>query len=69
MKKTILKYCEKEPQVSINLEKTDKLLEIRIKDNGIGIDKKYLTQIFDKFYHKKFLLNFVGHLLNLYNNQ
>lgn len=45
-----LKYCEKEPVVSINLSETDNLLSIIIKDNGIGIDKKYQSQIFDKFF-------------------
>lgn len=45
-----LKYCEKAPEVQIDLMKTNKLLEIKIKDNGIGIDKKFQSQIFDKFF-------------------
>lgn len=45
-----LKYCEKAPIVNIILEEKNKHLNIIIKDNGIGIDNKYQSQIFDKFF-------------------
>lgn len=45
-----LKYCKKIPIVDIHLTKKDNIVTIKIKDNGIGIDKKYLSQIFDKFF-------------------
>ena len=45
-----IKYCEKEPNVTIDLRKLDKFVHLTIKDNGIGISKKHLQHIFDKFY-------------------
>lgn len=45
-----VKYCEKKPEitVSLSLEKTN--LKIDFADNGIGIQNKNLSFIFDKFY-------------------
>jgi two-component system, OmpR family, phosphate regulon sensor histidine kinase PhoR len=45
-----VKYCEKEPQIEIDIQKTKKLLQIRFTDNGIGISKKYRKKIFNRFY-------------------
>jgi two-component system phosphate regulon sensor histidine kinase PhoR len=45
-----VKYCEKEPQIRIDIQKTKKLLQIRFTDNGIGISKKYRKKIFNRFY-------------------
>ena len=45
-----LKYCKKKPLVNIDLIEDNKVVILRIKDNGIGIKSKYLTQIFDKFF-------------------
>ncbi len=45
-----LKYCTTKPLVNISFNEKNKHVSLKIKDNGIGIDKKYLTQIFDKFY-------------------
>ena len=47
--------------MQLNIARTDRLLllttsdqhdfiEIEVKDNGIGIDKKYINKIFDKFF-------------------
>ncbi len=45
-----VKYCEKEPQIKIDIQKTKKHLQIRFTDNGIGISKKYRKKIFNRFY-------------------
>jgi two-component system phosphate regulon sensor histidine kinase PhoR len=45
-----LKYSTEQPIVAINLYQANNKVYLRIKDNGIGIDKKYQSQIFDKFY-------------------
>ena len=44
-----LKYATK-PQIKIGTVRTDKMCIISVKDNGIGIEKKYLKDIFRKFY-------------------
>lgn len=44
-----LKYAAK-PQIKIGTSRTDKMCIISVKDNGIGIDKKYHKDIFRKFY-------------------
>ncbi len=45
-----VKYCEKEPEIIIDIEKTKKHLIIRYTDNGIGISKKHRKKIFKRFY-------------------
>lgn len=45
-----IKYCEKTPQILIRtIDKDDKII-IEIEDNGIGIKKEYIKQIFEKYY-------------------
>lgn len=44
-----LKYS-KEPKIIISLQNKDKYIWISIKDNGIGIEKKYHKKIFQKFF-------------------
>ena len=44
-----LKYATK-PQIKIGTTRTDKMCIISVRDNGIGIEKKYLKDIFRKFY-------------------
>lgn len=45
-----VKYCEKEPQISIDTKKIKNILQIQFTDNGIGISKKYRKKIFKRFY-------------------
>jgi len=45
-----VKYCEKSPEIIIELRKENKRTEILFKDNGIGISKEHRKKIFKKFY-------------------
>jgi len=45
-----LKYKKDKPIIQINTKKDGNTICISIKDNGIGIDKKNISHIFDKFY-------------------
>ena len=45
-----IKYCEKKPDIHITISEENKILKLEFSDNGIGISKKNLSFIFDKFY-------------------
>jgi two-component system, OmpR family, phosphate regulon sensor histidine kinase PhoR len=46
-----LKYCKNQPHIIIQLHNGDSdLYTISVKDNGIGIDKKNIKYLFNKFY-------------------
>lgn len=45
-----IKYCENKPEISINIAKVGKHLQLNFTDNGIGISSKNIPFIFDKFY-------------------
>ncbi len=44
------KYRRGEPRIRISTEKSGGSLILKIQDNGIGIEKRYMPKIFDKFY-------------------
>jgi len=44
-----LKFCKNKPRVSITAAKKEKTWQISIKDNGIGIDREYIDDIFGIF--------------------
>lgn len=45
-----IKYCDKNPIIKIDLKNKGGFIVMQIKDNGIGIEPKYLKHIFEKFY-------------------
>lgn len=45
-----IKYCDKQPRISVCLSTTTNKIQIEVKDNGIGIPEKYHKHLFKKFY-------------------
>jgi two-component system, OmpR family, phosphate regulon sensor histidine kinase PhoR len=46
-----LKYCKNQPHIIIQLQNgSNEFYTISVKDNGIGIDKKNIKYLFNKFY-------------------
>lgn len=45
-----IKYCDKEPEISIFTKNVGSSIQFVIQDNGIGIKKENIKMIFDKFY-------------------
>ncbi len=45
-----IKYCKNTPIISISTENKESNILVIIEDNGIGIAKEYLTQIFERFF-------------------
>ncbi|MGH2666995.1 sensor histidine kinase [Flavobacterium sp.] len=45
-----VKYCDGKPEITIRLSKENQQLKIEFTDNGIGISRKDISFIFDKFY-------------------
>jgi len=44
------KYSDNDSIIRIEIEKTDKCVELRVKDSGIGINEEDRKHIFDKFF-------------------
>jgi PAS domain S-box-containing protein len=48
-----IKYTPSEGMVSIELSKNGQYLQLKVTDTGIGIEKKDIPHIFDKFYRER----------------
>lgn len=63
-----IKYCDKTPEIKIDLKSESNNLVLKVTDNGIGISPKHLKHVFEKFYRapesKKLAVNGFG--LGLY---
>lgn len=63
-----IKYCDKTPEINIDLFNDGNALILKVTDNGIGISPKHLKHVFEKFYRapesKKLAVNGFG--LGLY---
>lgn len=62
-----VKYSEDAPKIDIYTENTKDSIIVKIRDQGIGMDKQYLDKIFDKFYREPSgdIHNVKGHGLGL----
>ena len=45
-----IKYSTDQPVIQLLINSTPKMINISIKDQGIGIEKNHLQKLFDKFY-------------------
>ena len=45
-----VKYSTKNKTIAVSAERNDDFIDIIVRDNGCGIDKEHLTQIFNRFY-------------------
>jgi signal transduction histidine kinase len=45
-----IKYSEEHSKIIIRIRKVEKSLEYSVSDQGVGIEKAYLSKIFDRFY-------------------
>jgi len=45
-----IKYSPENPHITISTKKLSGGIQIKVKDNGLGIEKKYQTQIFEKYF-------------------
>jgi signal transduction histidine kinase len=44
-----IKFTSENGEIEISLQKVGSVLELKVRDNGIGIDKKFLPHVFEKF--------------------
>ncbi len=45
-----VKYCDKDPVISLTTTEDDCNFEVKITDNGVGISREHLDHVFEKFY-------------------
>jgi len=45
-----MKYCQAHPVIKIKTTATTRAIQVVISDNGIGIEKEYISRIFDEFF-------------------
>jgi len=48
-----IKYTPSDGQVSLEIGKNGHYLQLKVSDNGIGIEEKDISRIFDKFYRER----------------
>lgn len=60
-----IKFSRENSNIYITVEKKDKIVEISIKDEGVGISEEELPNIFEKFYRSKLRQNAKGSGLGL----
>lgn len=61
-----IKYSEKGSKIEIQVNPLELFTEIRFQDNGMGIKKEELTNIFQRFYRSKEVENKEGSGIGLY---
>ena len=44
------KYTDKDPEITIETSNKEEEIVVKVKDNGVGIERSQLRMIFDKFY-------------------
>jgi signal transduction histidine kinase len=45
-----VKYCDKDPVISLTTSEDDGYFEVKVTDNGVGISREHLDHVFEKFY-------------------
>jgi two-component system phosphate regulon sensor histidine kinase PhoR len=45
-----VKYCNTQPEIQIMLQQDKRSIVVKVKDNGLGIDKAQQRMLFDKFF-------------------
>jgi signal transduction histidine kinase len=45
-----VKYCDKDPVISLTTSEDDGNFEVKVTDNGVGISREHLDHVFEKFY-------------------
>ncbi|HUS00500.1 MAG TPA: HAMP domain-containing sensor histidine kinase [Chitinophagaceae bacterium] len=45
-----LKYRKEDPEINVHLSAQQNNIELKVEDNGIGIEPEYQSKIFDKFF-------------------
>lgn len=60
-----IKYSQPDPQVEVNITTNDKIIQISVKDNGVGIPEKDMVNMFQPFFRAGNVFNIEGNGLGL----
>ena len=60
-----IRYSKPDSKIKITLQETESNIEVKIKDNGIGISEEAMDRIFEKFYQEDESHNNTGNGLGL----